>query len=334
MAACRVSRAAILGWGTAVPDRRLTNAELEQRVDTNDEWIVERTGIRERRIAQPSETTASLAVEAGTAAIKHAGITPDDVDLLVIATATPEQPIPHTGAFVGEALGLRCGSFDLQAGCAGFVYMLVVGSSVLTTGELGNVLIVGSETLSRIIDPDDRATCVLFGDAAAAAVLAPAPGDGRGLLAWDLGCDGSVAGLLEIRAGGSRLPATSETIAAGEQYLKMAGQEVFRRAVRAVVGSAESTLDQAGVAASDVAWFVPHQANVRIIHSAAGRLGIPPERTIVNIDRYGNTSAASIPLALAEAADDGRVRPDDLVLLSGFGAGMTWGSALVRWGPP
>jgi 3-oxoacyl-[acyl-carrier-protein] synthase-3 len=325
-------RACVNGWGTAVPERRLTNVELEQRVDTTDAWIFERTGIRERRIAGPGETTASLAVDAGTAAIKHAGIPPDAIDLLIVATATPEQPIPHTGAFVGEGLSLRCGSFDLGAGCAGFVYMLVVGSSLLTTGGLDHVLIVGAETTTRLIDPEDRSTCVLFGDGAAAAVLSRSPDDGPGVLAWDLGCDGSAAGLLEIRAGGSRMPATAETIAAREQYLKMQGQEVFRRAVRAVVDSARTTLDRAGVASSDVAWFVPPQANIRIIDSAASRLGIPEERTIVNIDRYGNTSAASIPLALAEAADDGRVRDGDLVLMSGFGAGMTWGSALLRWG--
>jgi 3-oxoacyl-[acyl-carrier-protein] synthase III len=325
-------RACITGWGTAVPEQRLTNAELEQRVDTTDAWIVERTGIRERRIVAPGDTTASLAIEAGTAAIKHAGIPPDAVDLLIVATAMPEQPIPHTGAFVGEGLGLRCGSFDLGAGCAGFVYMLVVGASLLTTGNLDHVLVVGAETLSRLIDPDDRSTFVLFGDGAAGLVLSRSPEDGPGVLAWDLGCDGSAAGLLEIRAGGSRMPATPETIAAGEQYLKMQGQEVFRRAVRAVVESARMTLDRAGVAPSDVSWFVPHQANIRIIDSAASRLGIGKDRTIVNIDRYGNTSAASIPIALAEAADDGRLREGDLVLMSGFGAGMTWGSALVRWG--
>jgi 3-oxoacyl-[acyl-carrier-protein] synthase III len=325
-------RACVNGWGTAVPEQRLTNADLEQRVDTTDAWIVERTGIRERRVAAPADTTASLAIEAGTAAIKHAGIPPDAVDLLIIATATPEQPIPHTGAFVGEGLGLRCGSFDLGAGCAGFVYMLVVGASLLTTGNLDHVLVVGAETLSRLIDPEDRSTFVLFGDGAAGLVLSRSPKDGPGLLAWDLGCDGSAAGLLEIRAGGSRMPSTPETIAAREQYLKMQGQEVFRRAVRVVVDSARTTLDRAGVAPSEVAWFVPHQANARIIDSAASRLGIGQDRTIVNIDRYGNTSAASIPIALAEAADDGRLHEDDLVLMSGFGAGMTWGSALVRWG--
>jgi 3-oxoacyl-[acyl-carrier-protein] synthase-3 len=325
-------RASVNGWGIAVPEKRVTNADLEQRVDTSDAWIVDRTGIRERRVAAPDETTAGLAIEAGTAAIKHAGIPPDAIDLLIVATTSPEQPVPHTGAFVGEGLGLRCGSFDLGAGCAGFVYMLVVGSSLLATGDLDHVLIVGAEVLSRLIDPDDRATSILFGDGAAAAVLSRSPDDGPGLLAWDLGCDGSAAGLLEIRAGGSRMPTTPETLAAREQYLKMQGQEVFRRAVRVVVESARTTLDRAGVSSSDVAWFVPHQANIRIIDSAASRLGIAKERTIVNIDRYGNTSAASIPLALAEAADDGQLGEGDLVLLSGFGAGMTWGSALLRWG--
>ena len=327
-------RACVGGWGTAVPEKLITNAEMEQRVDTTDAWIVERTGIRERNVAATTDTTASLAIDAGTAAIKNAGIPPDAVDLLIVATASPEQPIPHTGAFVGEGLGLRCGSFDLGAGCAGFVYMLVVGSSLLATGNLDHVLIVGAEILSRIIDPDDRATSILFGDGAAAAVLSRSPDDGPGVLAWDLGCDGSAAGLLEIRAGGSRMPATAQTIAAGEQYLKMQGQEVFRRAVRVIVESARTTLDRAGVAASDVAWFVPHQANIRIIESASTRLGIAADRTIVNIDRYGNTSAASIPLALAEAADDGRLRDGDLVLMSGFGAGMTWASALLQWGKP
>jgi 3-oxoacyl-[acyl-carrier-protein] synthase-3 len=327
-------RAAISGWGTAVPDQRLTNADLEQLVDTSDQWIVERTGISERRIAAAGESTASLATEAGAAAIKHAGLTPDAIDLLIVATATTEQPIPHTGAFVGDGLGVRCGSFDLNAGCAGFVYELVVGSSMLTAGNLDHVLVIGSETLSRVTDPTDRGTCVIFGDGAAAMVLSSSPDDGPGLLAWDLGCDGSAAGLLEVPAGGSRRPASAETVANGEHYLRMNGQEVFRRAVRIVVESATQALARGGVGVDDVTWFAPHQANVRIIEAAGNRLGIPAERTLVNIDRYGNTSAASIPLVLAEAADDGRLQPGDLVLLSGFGAGLTWGSALLRWGRP
>lgn len=325
--------AAVVGWGCAVPCTRLTNADLEARLDTSDAWIVERTGIRERRIAAPEESTATLGTAAAAAAIKRAGLTPDDIDLLVVATSTPDQPVPPTAAFVGEGLGLRCGSFDLGAACAGFVYELVVGAGMLASGAR-HVLLVGADCLSRITDWDDRATCVLFGDAAGAAVLAPGTDPDRGLLAWDLGCDGSAAGLLEIPAGGSRRPASAETVANREHFLKMAGQEVFRRAVRAVVDSAAATLGRAGVDADRVDWFVPHQANARIIESAAGRLDIPPERTLVNIDRYGNTSSASIPLALFEAVDDGRVRDGDLVLLSGFGAGMTWASALLRWGAP
>jgi 3-oxoacyl-[acyl-carrier-protein] synthase-3 len=322
--------AAIIGWGTAVPDGKVTNADLEARVDTSDAWIVERTGIRERRVAGDGETTASLGTAAAAQAIKRAGLTPADIDLMIVATASPEQPLPHTGAFVGEALGLHCGSFDLSAACAGFVYELVVASSLLQT-VYDRVLIVGAETLSRIIDPEDRATTVLFGDGAGAAVMARTAGE-PGLLAWDLGCDGSAAGLLEIPAGGSRLPASVDTVAGRGHYLKMAGQEVFRRAVRVVVESATKTLERAGVDAADVAWFVPHQANARIIDAAAQRLGFGAERALVNIDRYGNTSSASIPLALFEAVDEGRVRDGDLVLCSGFGAGMTWASALIRWG--
>jgi 3-oxoacyl-[acyl-carrier-protein] synthase-3 len=308
-------RTCIAGWGAAVPD-----------------GIVERTGIRERRVAADDETTASLAVAAGAAAIKRAGCTPDDIDLLLVATATPEQPIPHTGAFVGDGLGLRCGSFDLNVGCAGFIYGIITGSALLQAGHLRRVLVVGAETLSRVVDPRDRGTCILFGDGAAAVVLAPADDDGPGILGWDTGCDGSAAYLIGIPAGGSRMPATPDTIDEGLQYIKMQGQEVFRRAVRAVVDSANLALERAGVTTADIDWFIPHQANLRIIEAAASRLGIDRDRTIVNIDRFGNTSAASIPLAMAEAADAGRLRDGDLLLMSGFGAGMSWASAVLRWG--
>jgi 3-oxoacyl-[acyl-carrier-protein] synthase-3 len=328
-------RAAIAGWGMAVPEGRLTNADLEARVDTTDAWIFERTGIRERRILGPGETTATLATEAGAAAIKSAGLTPSDLSMVIVATCTPEQPIPETSAYVAEGLGVRCGAFDVGAACAGFVYALVVGASLVTSGGVGPVLIVGAENLTRVVDPMDRATVILFGDAAGGVVLAPA-GDlaGPGLIAWDLGSDGSVASLIEIRAGGSRLPTTAETLAAGQHWMTMEGQEVFRRAVRVVVDSSKVVLEQAGLTAADIDWFVPHQANARIISAAASRLGIPEERCLVNIDRYGNTSAASIPVALAEAADDGRIGDGDLVLLSGFGAGMTWASVILRWGRP
>lgn len=323
-------RAAIAGWGVAVPEGRLTNHDWAQRVETSDEWIVERTGIRERRVAGPGETTATLAVEAGGAAIKRADLSPADIGACVVATCTPDQPIPFTGAFVQDGLGLRCGAFDLDAACSGFVYAIVVGASLLSTAGLDAVLVVGSETLLRVADWSDRSTAVLFGDGAGAVVLTPSTD--YGLLAWDFGCDGSAAHLLSIAAGGSKLPTSAETVAAGQHYLRMEGQEVFRRAVRAIVDSAAGTMAEAGVTAADIALFVPHQANSRIIDAASSRLGIPPERTLVNIDRYGNTSAASVPIALAEAAEAGRLAPGDVVLLSGFGAGMSWASALVRWG--
>ncbi len=327
-----MSGVAITGWAAVAPAGRLTNADLEARVDTSDAWIVERTGIRERRVAGPEESTATLACDASADAIKRAGLTPHDIDLMIVATVTPETMIPHTGAYVGERLGLRCGSFDLNAACSGFVYASVMASSLLH-GGLRHVLVVGAETLSRITDPDDRATCILFGDGAGAAVWSRTDDGADGLLGWDLGCDGSAAELLIIPAGGSARPASAATVAAGDHYLKMQGQEVFKRAVRAVVDSARVTLERSGVSADDVRWFVPHQANGRIIVSAAQRLGFGEDRVISNLDRYGNTSSASIPLALFEAVDEGRVNEGDLVLLSGFGAGMTWASALVRWTP-
>jgi 3-oxoacyl-[acyl-carrier-protein] synthase-3 len=300
----------VAGWGYAVPDGVLSNADLEACLDTSDAWIIERTGVRERRVAGPDDSTVSLAVAAGANALKTAQLVPDDVDTLITATATPDQRLPMTSAFVHGGLGLRCGAFDVGAACAGFVYALIVASSLP-----GNRLVVGAETLTRIIDPDDRGTRPLFGDGAGAIVLSD-DGDGA-VVSWDTGCDSSAAHLLEIPAG--------------EPWLRMEGREVFRRAVRAVVDSAAATLARADTKASDVALFVPHQANIRIIEAAAGRLGIGMERTVVNIERFGNTSAASVPIALAEAADAGRIADGDLVLLAGFGAGMTWASALVRW---
>ncbi|MGQ0744650.1 MAG: beta-ketoacyl-ACP synthase III [Acidimicrobiales bacterium] len=321
--------ASIYGWGMAVPQARVTNQDLTQRVDTSDAWIRERTGIRERRLAGPGETTASLAIEAGAAALKQAGLSPADVGCTIVATCTPEQPLPATASFVQDALGLGGGAFDLDAACSGFVYGLVVASALVSGGVCGPILLVGSETISRLVDFDDRATCILFGDGAGAVVVGPS--DTEGLLASDIGCDGSAAWLLGVKAGGSRMPITAEALAAGDHYLFMEGQEVFRRAVRALVDSAATTLARAGLTADDVDLFVPHQANIRIIDSASHRLGIPADRVVVNIDRYGNTSAASVPIALAEAADAGRLHPGDLVLVSGFGAGMSWASALVRW---
>lgn len=315
-----MTRAVIAGSGMAVPETRLTNADLQTRMDTSDAWIVERTGIRERRIAGADDNTASLAVAAGAAAIKDAGMTPDDVDLLVVATCTADQQVPGVSATVQDALGLRCGALDAGAACAGFVYGLVLAAGLVEAGRTTAVLVIGSETLSRITDPDDRSTAVLFGDGAGACVVVPGDGSDAGLMAFDLGCDGTAAPLLGIPSG--------------DRYLRMDGSEVFRRAVRIVVQSAAATLQQAGCTADDVDLFVPHQANARIVWAAADRLGIGRERTVLNLDRYGNTSAASIPIALAEASEDGRLRDDDVVLLSGFGAGMTWASALLRWRRP
>ena len=308
--------AVISGTGLAVPEHRVTNADLETRVDTSDAWIVERTGIRERRIAGPDDSTASLAIGAGAAAIKDAGITPDEVDLLVVATLTADQQLPATSAAVQDGLGLRCGAIDVDAACAGFVYALVTAASMIEAGRIRTALVVGAETLSRITDPDDRGTVILFGDGAGACVLTA--GTTGGLLAFDLGCDGSLAHILEVPAG--------------EPYIRMEGREVFRRAVRVIVQSAEAALEHANLTSADVDVFVPHQANARIVSAAGDRLGIPADRTVLNLDRYGNTSAASIPIALAEAAEAGRIREGDVVLLSGFGAGMTWASAVLVWG--
>jgi 3-oxoacyl-[acyl-carrier-protein] synthase III len=331
-------RAAFAGWGIALPEGRLTNAELEARgIGTTNEWIVERTGIEERRVMAPDETTASLAVAAGNAAIKSAGITPGDLAVVIVATCTPEQPLPETSAFVAEGLGVRCGAFDVGAACAGFSYAMVVASSLIEAGGItGPVLVIGAENLTRIINPADRGVSILFGDGAAAAVMSPSRGGDRGpgVLSFDMGSDGSAASLIEVRAGGSRLPTTAETVAAGEHWMTMDGQEVFRKAVRVVVDSSRAALARAGFTTDDVDWFVPHQANARIVSAAANRLKIPPERCVVNIDRYGNTSAASIPLALTEAAEDGRLSDGDIVLVCGFGAGMTWASAVLRWGRP
>ncbi|MFZ4516266.1 MAG: beta-ketoacyl-ACP synthase III [Acidimicrobiia bacterium] len=329
-----MSGAAIAGWGFAVPEQRVANADLEARLNTSDAWITERTGIKERRWAGPDESTATLATDAGFAAIKHAGLTPADIDLLIVATCSSETTIPHTGAWVSANLGLECGSFDLNAACAGFVYATVVADALMQTQGLRNVLVIGSEVLSRFTDPNDRGTAILFGDAAAAVVLQPGDTNNLGLLAAELGCDGTAASILYVPAGGSRRPASAETVAAGEHFLQMNGKEVFRRAVRVVIESAEAAMQKAGVTADQIDWFVPHQANVRIIESACQRLGIPEARTIVNLDQYGNTSAASIPLALAEAVEAGQITDGDLILMSGFGAGMTWASALLRWGAP
>jgi 3-oxoacyl-[acyl-carrier-protein] synthase-3 len=304
---------AVTGWGLAAPERVVTNADLEKMLETSDEWIRSRSGIAERRWAAGGETTTSLAAHAVTDALKVAGCTPDEVGLLVLATCTPDQAMPHSAAAVCEAVGMTCGSFDVNGACAGFVDALVAGAGLASTAT-GPVVVAGSERMTAIVDRLDRSTAVLFGDGAGALVLQP--GDGA-LLAWDAGTDGSLLSLLEIPTG--------------ERWVRMDGGEVFRRAVRIICDSTLATLERAGLTPGDVDLFVPHQANARIIEAARARLGIPVDRVVVNVDRWGNTSAASIAIALAEAAGEGRIGAGDHVLVSGFGAGMTWASALLRW---
>lgn len=304
--------AVITGWGAALPERIITNHDLETTLDTSDEWIVARTGIRERRVGG---STASLSVEAGRRALERAGIDPADIDALVLATTTPDRTVPATSATVQAELGLSCGAFDVNAACSGFVYALVVAHGLIAIGSQC-VLVIGTDTLSRITDWDDRTTAPLFADGSAAVVLHAVEGGGQ-LLGWDLDSDGTAEKFLYADIGG---------------HIAMDGKEVFRRAVRIMVDSAEKSLAHAGVTADDLALVVPHQANIRIIEAACDRLGVPPERTAVVIERVGNTSSASIPLALADALDAGRIARGDLVLLVGFGAGMTAASAVLRWG--
>lgn len=303
---------AITGWGMALPDKIVTNADFAARLDTTDAWIVERTGIRERRFGG---TTQGLAVEAGQAALERAGLEPAEIDLLVLSTTTPDRAVPATSSAVHAELGCSGVAFDLNAACAGYVYSIVNAVGMLGIGY-SKALVIGSDTLSRITDQDDRSTAVLFADGAGAVVIESRP-ERELLCSYDLGVDGSLASILYCDHGG---------------YFHMEGREVFRRAVRASVESAQKVLDEAGVKADEIALYVPHQANLRIIYAASQRLGIPPERASIVLDRTGNTSSGSMGIALAEAAQAGRLRDGDLVLLSGFGAGMTWASAVLRWG--
>jgi 3-oxoacyl-[acyl-carrier-protein] synthase-3 len=303
----------ITGWGSALPDKIVTNADLALSMDTSDEWIRDRTGIHERRVGG---TTAGLATQAAKEALERAGCAPESIDLLILATTTPDQHVPATSAVVQHQLGLRCGAFDLNAACSGFAYAMITAHALIQGGGLDRILVIGCDTLSRLTDWTDRGTAILFADGGGAVVLEATENDS--ILGWDLGADGSAAKILECDIGG---------------YLSMDGKEVFRRAVRAVVSSAESAMKIAGITAAEIDWFIPHQANIRIMHSAADKLSIPHDR-IVNVLSYsGNNSAGTIPLGLATAANDGRLKPGDLLLLSGFGAGMTWASVVLRWQP-
>ena len=323
-------RVSITGIGSYAPQRVMKNDELAQIVDTSDEWIVERTGIRERRVAAPEEALSDLALPAATDALGQAGLKPSAVDLIIVATVTPDMLFPSTGAILADQLGARdAAAYDLSAGCTGFVYALVQAHGMVASGLVEHALVVGGDVLSKVVDWEDRSTCVLFGDGAGAVVLERVP-DG-GFLGFELGADGSGGPELYMPAGGSRAPATAETVAARQHYAKMNGREVFKFATRVLVDSAEKVLDECGVPVEEIDVYVPHQANVRIIDHARKKLGIPEERTVVNVDRFGNTSSGSIPLALGDAESDGRLKEGEMVLMTGMGAGLTWGSALIEW---
>ncbi len=326
--------AAIAGWGKYLPQRVLTNADLERMVDTSDEWIRTRTGILERRIAADGESSATMAVQAARQALERAELAPFALDLIIVATATPDYLFPATACLVQDALGaIHAGAFDMEAACSGFLYALVVATQFIRAGSCENVLVVASETLSRITNWQDRNTCVLFGDGAGAVVLRATRRE-RGLLASTLGAYGAGADLLILPAGGSARPPSPETVNGGQHYIQMKGNEVFRFAVRMMGQASQEVLEKAGLTIDDVALFIPHQANLRIIQAVGERLGIPEERVYVNLPRYGNMSAATIPIALCEAAEEGRLKDGDIVLAAAFGAGLTWAAAALSWGGP
>lgn len=322
---------AIRGTGSAWPDRVMTNADFEKIIDTSDEWIRTRSGIRERRICGKGEDTLTLARAAAERTLQNAGLNPADLDMIVVATSTPVVPLPSTACFLQHELGCRqIPAFDISAACSGFIYAMATGVGFLASGQYHNILVVGAETMSAITDFQDRGTCILLGDAASAAIISPADNDTAGVYDICLGADGGGAQMIWVPAGGSREPASQKTLNERLHFLKMRGREVYKFAVTKFQEVLTSALDRAGLSAADLALVIPHQSNLRIIESAAEKLGLPPEKVAVNIDRFGNTSAASIPLALDEARRAGRIKAGDWVLLAGFGAGLTWGSILIR----
>jgi 3-oxoacyl-[acyl-carrier-protein] synthase III len=318
------ARVTITGLGCHVPDRIVTNDELARTLETSDEWIVSRTGIRERRIAAPDEAMSDLALPACRRALEVAGVEPAEIDLLIVATVTPDMAFPSTAALLAASLGMPdAAAYDLSAGCTGFMYALAQAYGMLASGLSRRALVVGGDVLSRILDWHDRSTVVLFGDGAGAVVLEAS--DRGGFLGFELGADGVGGANLWLPGSGSRV------FDHPDRVLRMNGREVFKFATRVMVTSAEAILEKCGKTVEDIDVYVPHQANVRIIDHAAAKLGVPVEKIVVNVDRYGNTSSGSIPLALADAAEDGRLRPGQLVLMTGMGAGLTWGSALIEW---
>ncbi len=321
----------IVGMGAYVPERVLTNADLEKLVDTTDEWITTRTGIKERRLAAAGEFTSDIATRAAERALKNANVTPDQIDMIIVATITPDMLFPSTACLVQQKIGARrAAAFDIEAACSGFIYALEIGQQFIATRTYDTVLIIGAEKLSSIIDWTDRNTCVLFGDGAGAAVLQNRP-NSHGLLTVCMGADGSKAELLSMPGGGSRCPATPQSVDARLHYLRMDGKETFKSAVNAMFQAGQEALRRCDVDISRIKCVIPHQANRRIIDAVGERLGVTPEQVFVNLDKYGNTSAASVAIALDEAVTSGRIQRGDLVLLVVFGAGLTWGAAVIEW---
>lgn len=324
--------ARISGLGIAVPDRVVTNADFEKTLDTTDEWIVERTGIRERRIAGPETSLASLCETASRRALAGAGVDPTAVDAIILGTVSPDRRLPSTACDLQARLGAANAlAFDIVAACPGFVYALTIAESLVASGQARTVLALGAEKLSTITDVTDRSTAILFGDGAGAAVVQAATDDGRGILSSVLGSDGTLADLLYIPGGGSDDPVSQKVVDERSHFIRMAGREVFKSAVLAMARACDQALAKAGVTAEELDLLVPHQANIRIIEATAKHAGVPMSKVMVNVDRYGNTSAASIPLALAQAVEEGRLQPGMLIMLVTFGAGFTWGATVMRW---
>ena len=323
--------AKITGWGKYVPARALTNDDLARLVDTSDEWITTRTGIKERRIRGEGDTTSSMSVAASQAALRVAGISANDLDLIIVATSSPDYLLPSVASQVQEMLGADCGAFSLVAGCSGWVYGLATASQFITSGAYNRILVVGVEIISFALDFTDRTTCVLFGDAAAATVVEASDEPG-GVLTFELGSDGSGAMFLHMPDGGSTSPISQRTIDERRQYLRMDGPEVFKFAVRTLGASLKRVTYQAGLTPDDIDLFIPHQANARIIEAAARQMRVPLDKFYMNLDRYGNTSAASVPLAMVEAIEEGRLKDGDLVAMCAFGAGLTWASVVMQMG--
>ncbi len=324
--------AAITGLGTAVPARVVPNAHFEQYLDTSDQWIVERTGIRERRIASPEETLALLCRDASERAMAQAGISAAELDAIVLGTVTPDRRLPATACDLQALLGAKkAAAFDIAAACPGWIYSLAIAEGLIASGRATNVLAIGAEKLSTVTDWNDRSTAILFGDGAGASIVQPAPGDGRGILSIILGADGKLADLLYIKGGGSMDPISAKVVEERSHFIRMAGREVFKAAVHTMSKACEQALAKAGVTSEEIDLLIPHQANLRIIEATAKHAQVPMSKVMVNVERYGNTSAASIQLAIDQAVQEGRIRPGSLLLLVTFGAGFTWGSAVVRW---